>query len=106
MTSESLTSILVEKVLEWRVCPDRFMTGHREWIRRERFQPTSSIDAALRLLIAAKPTEYLLGGDLSGTSWAKVTLNGSSGEGVSQSLPTAICIAIGRALGIHVEAVD
>jgi hypothetical protein len=42
MTAEHLTSVLAERVLQWRVAPDRFLTGKRAWLprwRSPRFQP-------------------------------------------------------------------
>jgi hypothetical protein len=107
MTRESLTALLVQRLFGWKVRRNRFMTGdEREWIKRERFQPTSSLDAAYRLLGAAKPIDYKLGGSGSGPCWARVMLNGASGEASSDSLPLAICLAIAHALGIEVETID
>jgi hypothetical protein len=106
MTTESLAGILAEKVMGWRVGPDRYIMAGRQWLKRERFQPTKRIDAAFRLLIAVKPVDYKLGGSGSGVCWARVKLNGASGDATSPSMPLAICLAIARALGIDVETLD
>ena len=107
MTSELLTALLVERAFGWRVCRDRFMTGDdREWLKRDAFQPTKSLDAAFRLLKAIKPVDYKLGGSASGPCWAKVKLSGTSGEASATSLPIAICLAIAHALNVDVETID
>ena len=106
LTADMLTALLVERVLGWRVGPDRYMMADRQWLKQERFQPTKSIDAACRLLIALRPIEYTFGGAGASDCWAKVRLKGMSGEAASPSLPLAICLAIARALGIDVEAAN
>jgi len=103
MTNELLTAILVERMMGWRVCPDRFLTGDRQWLARHKFQPTKKLDNAFQLLNAADPVEYRLGGsNRTGACWARVKLNGAAGEATSRSMPLAICLAIARALGIEV----
>jgi hypothetical protein len=107
MTRESLTAMLVERLFGWKARPDRFMTGDgRDWVKRDAFQPTKSLDAAFRLLKAIKPVDYKLGGSASGRCWAKVKLSGTSGEASATSLPIAICLAIAKTLGIEVETID
>jgi hypothetical protein len=104
LTADQLTALLAQRLFGWKVRRDRFMTGDdRGWLKRERFQPTTSLDAAFRLLSALKPLDYKLGGSGSGACWATVKLKEASGEGTGRSLPLALCLAIARALGIHVE---
>lgn len=103
MSNELLTAILVEKIMGWRVCPDRFLTRDRQWLPRHKFQPTKKLDNAFKLLNAAEPLEYTLGGtNRTGDCWARVKLNGTAGEATSRSMPMAICLAIARALSIDV----
>jgi hypothetical protein len=107
VTSDQLTALLVQPIFGWRACRDRFMTGDdREWLKRDAFQPTKSLDAAFRLLKAIKPVDYRLGGSASGPCWAQVKLNRTSGEASASSLPIAICLAIAKTLGIEVETID
>ena len=106
MTAQQLTALLAERILGWRVGPDRYVLADRRWLKRERFQPTERVDAAFRLLGAVKPIDYKLGGSGSGACWAEVKLDGGSGEATSASMSLAICLAIARALGIDVERLD
>jgi len=53
MTSERLTAVLAEQVMKWRLAPERFLTGPRQWIPRYRFRPLSNVDDALKLVNAA-----------------------------------------------------
>jgi hypothetical protein len=104
MSMDLLTAALVKRVMRWEVRPDRFLTDNRGWIARGRFRPTERMQDAFKLLVAAKPTDYSLGGGNGKRSWAKVQIGGVFGEASDQSLPTAICLATARALGIEVEA--
>jgi hypothetical protein len=103
LTAEHFTALLAEHLLGWRAGPDRYMMADRQWLKRERFQPTTSLDAAKRLLDAVKPIDYTLEGSSSGPCWARVRTPGGSGEATSPSMPLAICLALARALGIDVE---
>jgi hypothetical protein len=103
MTAENLTALLAKGVLHWSVAPDRFMTGNRGWIPCHRFRPTERMQDAFKLLVAAEPTEYSLGGGNGKRSWAKVQIGGVIGQASDQSMPTAICLATARAVGIEVE---
>jgi hypothetical protein len=107
MTNDQLMAILAQRVMGWRVCPDRFLTGDRQWLPRHKFQPTKKLDNAFQLLSAAQPVEYRLGGtSRTGPCWARVKLNGSAGEATSRSMPLAICLAVARAVGIEVGDLD
>jgi hypothetical protein len=101
MTSERLTSILAERVMGWRVGPDRFQMGNRAWLPRPRFRPTERIQDAFRVLLAAEPSEYTMAGGSGRSSWARLRIDGAFGEASSSSMPTAISLAIARALGIQ-----
>src|ERR1039458_3711266 len=58
MTGDHLAAVLAERVMHWRVTPDRFLTGNRGWLPRWRFQPTKNPKDAFRLLEAVAPQEY------------------------------------------------
>ena len=102
MTTDQLTAILAERVMDWSVRPDRFLTGKRGWIPRWKFRPAERLTDALRLLEAAKPRQYTLhcGEDGLFTVW--VQLGRAKGEARDLSKPRAICYAIARAAGIEV----
>jgi hypothetical protein len=57
MTGERLTAILAQRVMGWRVAPDRFLMGNRRWSPRWRFQPTERVKDAYRLLERAAPQD-------------------------------------------------
>lgn len=77
MTNDQLAAVLAERVLHWRVSPDRFLTGKRGWMPRWRFQPTEKLTDALRLLEYTVPQEYAMGAADSGGFWAKVRVAGA-----------------------------
>lgn len=106
MTNEQLAAILAERVMGWHVGPERFQMGNRGWIPRGRFRPTERLQDAFRLLLAAEPTEYKMGGGAGALPWARVQIRGACGEAFAPSMPTAICLAIAQALGIGVEVCE
>ena len=101
MTAEQLTALLAEHVMQWRVGPTRFQMGNRGWLPRSRFRPTERIQDAFRVLLAAEPSEYTMAGGKGTSSWARVRIDGAFGEASASSLPTAICLAIARCIGIQ-----
>jgi len=104
MTSEQLTALLAKKVMGWRVGPDRFMMGGRQWQPRWRFQPLLRMDHAFRLLERAAPQEYAVGAATDGNFWAKVRIDGITGEARESTQARAITFAIARAIGLEVTA--
>jgi hypothetical protein len=103
VTTKELTILLAEKVMGWRVAPDRFLMDGRRWLATWRFQPTKNIADAFQLLERADVNEYILRVDRKGLCRAKVRTSSASGEATSSSLPLAICVAVARAYGIRVE---
>jgi hypothetical protein len=87
MTVENLTAILAKRVMRWTAAPDRFLTGNRGWLPRDRFRPTERIQDAFKLLTAATPAEYNIGGAKGEPSWAKVRIGTASAEASAPSLP-------------------
>lgn len=96
-----LTPLLAERVMGWKVAPDRFMKSGRSWIPRWRFQPFVSLADAFELLDRATHT-YTLTSD-SRTFTAEVCIDSRSGTASGQVKPEVIAIAIARALGIDTE---
>jgi hypothetical protein len=62
VTNEQLTALLAERLLGWRVGPDRFQMGNRSWRPRGSFQPTKYMQDAFAVLLAAKPIDFRLSG--------------------------------------------
>jgi len=103
VTTEDLTSVLAERVMRWRVAPDRFLMSDRKWIPRWRFQPTEKLNDAFRLLEGAAPQEYSMCGDSNGNFRVQVRIGGGTGEADGASKPRAITLAVARALRLEVD---
>ncbi len=106
ITPANLTILLAQRVMGWTVGPDRFLLGKRSWIRRSAFQPAERIQDAHKLLLAACPTEYSMGGGKGQPFWARVVIGQNDCTASAQSLPASICLATARALNIAVEVCD
>jgi hypothetical protein len=100
---ELLTPLLAEQVMGWRVTPDRFMLGNREWKPRHYFQPTRRFHDALLLLESAKPDSYTMGWDKTGLFKVRVKIAGKVGEACRESKALAIALAVAQAVGIAAE---
>lgn len=103
MSTEQLTAILAQRVMGWRVGPDRFLMDKRQWLPRWRFQPTERVEDAYRLLERAAPQEFNMDRDQDGRFWVKVCIAGAAGEARESPQAWAITLAIARALGIEVD---
>ena len=104
MTAEVLTALLAERVMHWRVGPERFLMGDRRWLPRWRFKPAERLQDAFRLLEQAAPDEYSMVGAENGSFWVKVRVAGTTGEARDPSKPRAMTFAIARAFGIDVDS--
>jgi hypothetical protein len=104
MTAEVLTARLAERVMHWRVGPERFLIGDRRWLPRWRFQPCERLEDAFRLLKQSAPDEYSMGAAENGSFWVKVRVADATGEACEPSKPQAITFAIARAFGIDVDS--
>lgn len=104
MTLENLTAILAERVMGWRVCPDRFVTGNRCWVRRGEFRPTECLQDAQKVLDAIRSTEYSMGSTHGKLFWARIRIDSRTVEASARSLALAICLAVAKAVGIEVRA--
>jgi hypothetical protein len=105
VTIQRLEELLAERILGWRTAPDRFLMDGRRWIPRWRFQPTTRLKDASRLLDAAAPDEYMVGAE-NGTFWAKVRIAGTTGEAHESSQARAITLAVARAIGLDVSTCE
>lgn len=103
MTPDQLTAILAERVMGWRVGPDRFLMGKRRWLPRWRFQPAQHVEDAYRLLMQADPQECTINRAADGRFWVKVRIAGTTGEARESHEARAITSAIARAIGIEVD---
>ena len=106
MTNDQLTAILATRVMRWKVGPDRFMTGGRQWQPRWYFQPTERLQDAVRLLEQAAPQEYAMGAAKNGGFWARIRIAGVTGEAHESSQARALTFAIACAIGIEPEVKD
>jgi hypothetical protein len=102
MTSENLTALLAQKIMNWTVGPDRFSMGDRRWMPRGRFRPTERIADAFRLLDQAAPEEYCIRGDDHGNCQVQIRIRGVKGEARGLSKPLTITQAIARAVDVEV----
>ncbi len=102
-TNSEITNLLAQRVMRWRLGPDRFLLGDRRWLARWRFQPMEKLDDAFQLLEKADPSEFLMRGDDEGNITVKVTIGGKSGRAVRKSKPEAISFAVAAAIGIDKE---
>ncbi len=103
MTNDQLTAILAERIMGWTVGPERFMMGGRRWLPRWRFQPSTRLEDAFRLLKSAAPEEFTMGAAESSGFWAKVRVAGITGEAREESQARAITFAVARAIGLKVD---
>jgi len=103
MTDDQLTAILAERVMGWRVGPERFLLGQRRWMPRWRFQPATRFEDAFRLLERLVPDEYTMGAAPNGGFWVKIRAAGVVGEATESSKARAITFAIARAIGLEVD---
>lgn len=100
MTDQCLTALLAERVMDWKVSSDRFLTGDRGWMPRWRFQPEKQVSDALQLLVGAAPQAYTIVADEHGEFAVQIQVSGRTVKAVSRLLPLAITLAVARAIGI------
>lgn len=100
MTDDRLTAILAERIMGWKVCPDRFLKPGRTWIPRSRFRPLARVEHALLLLDRAAG-EYALT-SVGGVFTAKVQVGNRTGKATGEPKAKTITLAIAQALGIEV----
>lgn len=96
---EQFTAALVERILDWKAGPDRFIKSERSWIPRNRFRPLTRLEDAFLLLVHAASNYSLTSAD--GSFTAKVQIGSRTGKATGEPKARTICLAIGQALGIE-----
>ena len=96
MTDHEITTILAQRIMGWRVGPDRFLLGDRRCSHWQ-FQPIQRIADAHRLLERAAPEEYTMSAEKGGFR-AEVRITGVTGEARESSQARALTFAIARAM--------
>jgi hypothetical protein len=105
VTNDQLTALMAERVMDWRVGPERILKGGRRWAPRWHFQPLRRLEHALELLEKAEG-KYRLEKDRAGTFNAQVTVGDRSGTASGKSEAVSLTLALARALGIDVEGLE
>jgi hypothetical protein len=100
MTDDRLTAILVERIMGWKACPDRFLRSSRSWIPRQRFRPFEEFQDAFRLLDRAKAC-FCFTRDHRSSFTAHVQIGGRRGKASGALGPRTITTAIVLALGLE-----
>jgi predicted DNA-binding transcriptional regulator AlpA len=101
-SDDNLTKALAERIMGWRVGPDRFFMGSRKWLPRWKFQPLKRMDDAFRLLGQITSVEYTLRSAENGFV-ARVSFGDVEAEAHEATQARAISLAVARALGIEVS---
>lgn len=94
----SLTALLADRVMGWKVGPGRFVKSGRRWIPDWRFAPFARVQDAL-LLLKRATNEYKLT-RVNGLFTAEVWIAGSLGKAVGEPMAESITLAVLRALGL------
>jgi len=101
MTDDTLTALLAERVMGWKLAPDRFIKSGRSWIPRWRFQPLVSVADAFELL-ERMAASYALTSD-GETFRADVNIGSCVGSASGKRKAEVITKAIARTLEIDFE---
>jgi hypothetical protein len=101
VTGDQLTAMLAERVLIWRVSPDRFLKGNRQWMPRWQFQPLRRLEHALQVLDKANG-QFTLSRAENGNHTALVTVGNRHGSATGKCEAASITVALALALGIEV----
>jgi hypothetical protein len=101
MTEEALTAVLAERVMGWKVAPDRFIKSGRSWLPKWRFAPLTRLEDAFQLLDRSA-SSYKLERVGSATFAVEVELDGRIGKASGEPKARAITLAVARALGLEV----
>jgi hypothetical protein len=98
---EQLTATLAERVMGWRVGPDRFIKGARRWTPRWHFQPLRRLENA-RQLLEKTDGKYTFSRAADGSFSASVSIGDRVGTASGHSEAATITVALARAIGIDV----
>jgi hypothetical protein len=98
MNAEGLTTLLAERVMGWKACPDRFLMSNRKWIPRWRFRPFEDLEDAFQLLDRAAD-RFRLTSDNHKMFTAEVQIGRrrrkAAGAHKAKAITTAIALALG-----------
>ncbi len=100
MSREHITDVLAERLMGWKVCPDRFIKAGRSWIPKWRFSPLTRLEHAFELLAHLDGT-YTLSSS-GGLFRAEVHVGGRTGEASGAVIAATITLAVAKALGLEV----
>ena len=101
MTDDRFTAILAERIMGWKIGPERIFKGGRSWAPRWHFQPLRRLEHA-RQLLAKTNANYSLVTSSSERFTAVVRIGDRTGSASSDSEAAALTIAIANAIGIEV----
>ena len=102
MTPAQLTAALAERVMEWKVCPDRFVMSGRSWIPKWRFRPLESLDDAFLLLDRAG-CSYVLSLGADGIFTVVAQIGGRIGKATGEPKARTVTLAMSPGLGFGEE---
>jgi hypothetical protein len=97
--SEQFIGLLAERVMSWKVCPDRFIKSGRTWIPRSRFRPMVRLEDAFLLLDRAAAAFGLT--SAGGVFTAEVRVGNRTGKATGEPKAKTITLALAQALGIE-----
>jgi hypothetical protein len=100
VTNDQLTAVLAERIMRWRVAPERFPKADRKWTPRWHFQPLRRMDHALQLLEKAGG-RYTFTRKAGGAFTADVFVGDRAGSASGKSEAATLTVALARALGIE-----
>jgi hypothetical protein len=90
---------LAERILGWKVCPDRFIKSGRTWIPKHRFRPLARLEEAF-LLLDRTAGSYTLS-SVRGLFTAEVRVGNRTGKATGEPKAKTITLALAQALGIE-----
>ena len=101
MNDDKLTDELAQRVMGFKVTPDRYIKSGRVWMPKWRFTPLTSLDDAFHLLECAAD-RFRLETPRGGPFRAEVRIAGQLGRASGEPKSRTITIALARALGMEV----
>lgn len=101
MTIENLTTVLAERVMEWKAGPDRFLTANRSWIPRWKFNPLERIQDAFVLVDRSESNRYSIV-KANEALEVEIQCKGGVGRATGHLKARTITLALARSLGIKV----
>jgi hypothetical protein len=97
-----LTELLVERVMHWKIAPDRYIKSGRSWLPKWRFTPLTRLDDAFQLLDRFAST-YKLERTGEDTFAVEVHFGGRVSKASGESKARVITLAIAQALLLEAD---